>query len=176
MNNSIFKLHTNKGDINNTNSIVDLLVRMNNCYDSHLINGTLEGDRAERKALGLETGYKGEAISTFQFLGGKYCSIENLKIKQTTGHTVMSAGGISGGGTSIPNTRFEKTLIYEGKIINSDLWSTSQFIDLNKFTLNYITVGRYLGYRGVRGKSLIVYYNFYDENYNFIKMIVGYQY
>ena len=173
MNNSIFKLHTNKGDINNTNSIVDLLVRMNNCYDSHLINGTLEGDRAERKALGLETGYKGEAISTFQFLGGKYCSIENLKIKQTTGHTVMSAGGISGGGTSIPNTRFEKTLIYEGKIINSDLWSTSQFIDLNKFTLNYITVGRYLGYRGVRGKSLIVYYNFYDENYNFIKMIVG---
>lgn len=176
MNSSTFKLHTNTDDINNTNKIVDLLVRMNNCYDSHLINGTLEGDRAERKALGLETGYKGEPISTFQFLGGKYCSIENLKIKQTTGHTVMSAGGISGGGTSIPNTSFEKILIYEGKIINSDLWSTSQFIDLNKFTMNYITVGRYLGYRGVRGNSLVVYYNFYDENYNFIKMIVGYQY
>lgn len=65
---------------------------------------------------------------------------------------------------------------YEGKIINSDLWSTSQFIDLNKFTLNYVTVGRYLGYRGVCGNSLVVYYNIYDENYNFIKMIVGYQY
>ena len=176
MNGSTFKLHTNTGDIGNTNSVVDLLVRMNNCYDSHLINGILEGDRAERKALGLETGYKGEPISTFQFLGGKYSSIENLRIKQTTGHTVMSAGGISGGITSIPNTNFEKILIYEGSIIDSDLWSTSQFIDLSKFTMNYITVGRYLGYRGVRGKSLIVYYNFYDENYNFIKMIVGYQY
>ena len=176
MNGSTFKLHTNTSDTGNTNNVVDLLVRMDNCYDSHLINGILEGDRAERKALGLETGYKGEPISTFQFLGGKYSSIENLKIKQTTGHTVMSAGGISGGITSISNTNFEKTLIYEGSIIDSDLWSTSQFIDLNKFTMNYITVGRYLGYRGVRGNSLIVYYNFYDESYNFIKMIVGYQY
>ena len=176
MNGNTFKLETNIDDINSTSSVCDLLVRMNNCYDSHLINGILEGDRAERKSLGLETGYKGEPISTFQFLGGKYCSIENLKIRQTTGHTVMSAGGVSGGGTSIPNTSFQKILIYEGKIINSDLWSTSQFIDLNKFTMNYITVGKYLGYRGVRGNSLIVYYNFYDENYNFIKMIVGYQY
>lgn len=176
MNGSTFKLHTNTSDTGNTNNVVDLLVRMDNCYDSHLINGILEGDRAERKALGLETGYKGEPISTFQFLGGKYSSIENLKIKQTTGHTVMSAGGISGGITSISNTNFEKTLIYEGSIIDSDLWSTSQFIDLNKFTMNYITVGRYLGYRGARGNSLIVYYNFYDESYNFIKMIVGYQY
>ena len=176
MNGSTFKLETNIDDINSTSSVCDLLVRMNNCYDSHLINGILEGDRAERKSLGLETGYKGEPISTFQFLGGKYCSIENLKIKQTTGHTVMSAGGVNGGGTSIPNTSFEKILIYESKIIDSDLWSTSQFIDLNKFTMNYITVGRYLGYRGVRGNSLVVYYNFYDENYNFIKMIVGYQY
>lgn len=176
MNESTFKLNTNTADIGNNTSVCDLLVRMTNCYDSHLINGILEGDRAERKALGLETGYKGEAISTFQFLGGKYSSIENLKIKQTTGHTVMSAGGISGGGTLIPNTSFEKILIYEGKIINNTLWLTSQFIDLNKFNMNYITVGRYLGYRGVRGSSLIVYYNFYDENYNFIKMIVGYQY
>lgn len=176
MNESTFKLNTNTSDIGNTTSVCDLLVRMTNCYDSHLINGILEGDRAERKALGLETGYKGEAISIFQFLGGKYSSIENLKIRQTTGHTVMSAGGISGGITSLPNTSFEKLLIYEGKAINSILWSTSQFIDLNKFNMNYLTVGRYLGYRGVRGNSLVVYYNFYDENYNFIKMIVGYQY
>ena len=176
MNGSTFKLETNTEDINNINKVVDLLVRMNNCYDSHLINGILEGDRIERKALGLETGYKGEPISTIQFVGCKYSSLENLLIKQTTGHTVISAFGKGAGNILIPNTTFEKLLIYNDKILETDLWSTSQFINISDFTMNYLTVGRYLGYRGVIGKSLIVYYNFYDENYNFIKMIVGYQY
>lgn len=176
MNGSTFKLETNTEDINNINKVVDLLVRMNNCYDSHLINGILEGDRIERKALGLETGYKGEPISTIQFVGCKYSSLENLLIKQTTGHTVISTFGKGAGNILIPNTTFEKLLIYNDKILETDLWSTSQFINISGFTMNYLTVGKYLGYRGVIGKSLIVYYNFYDENYNFIKMIVGYQY
>lgn len=176
MNGSTFKLNTNTADIGNTNSVCDLLVRMTNCYDSHLINGILEGDRAERKALGLETGYKGEPISTFQFVGGKYSSIENLTIRQTTGHTVMSAAGTVSGNVSLPKTDFEKILIYNGKIISNDSWSTSKYIDLSKFTMDYITVGRYLGYRGIRGKAIVVYYNFYDINNNFLQMVVGYQY
>ena len=176
MNSSTFKLNTNTSDIGNTNSVCDLLVRMNNCYDSHLINGILEGDRAERKSLGLETGYKGEPIGTFQFLGGKYSSIENLTIRQTTGHTTLSSAGTTNGNISLPNTSFEKILIYEGEIYNNDLWSTSKLIDLSTFTSKYITVGRYLGYRGVRGNALVVYYSFYDSNNNFLKMVVGYQY
>lgn len=169
MNGSTFKLNTIM-----EHQTPACIVNFYNSYDSHLINGILEGDRFERKALGFETGYNGEPINTVYFYGGKYSGINNLTIKATTGHTIFSVSGESAGGVKI--TSFEKTLIYNGKNINSALWSTSEYIFLDKFIKNYLTVGTVGGYRGIKGKSLSVYYNFYDSNKDFIEMIVGYQY
>ena len=42
--------------------------------------------------------------------------------------------------------------------------------------IGFIAVGRYLGYRGVIGKSLIIYFNYYDKDKNYIETTVGYQY
>lgn len=169
MNDSTFKLNTIM-----EHQTPGCIVNFSNCYDSHLINGILEGDRFERKALGFETGYNGEPINTIYFYGCKYSGIDNLIIKATTGHTIFSVSGESAGLIKINN--FEKIIIYNGENIDSDLWSTSEYIYLDKFTQNYLTVGTVGGYRGVKGKSLNVYYNFYDSNKNFIQMVVGYQY
>lgn len=169
MNGSTFKLNTVKD--NNTGI---LLVRFNNCYDSHLINGILEGDRFERKALGLEVGYYGEPINTLMYYGGKYCSFENLKIKATTGHTLTSGCTITGYG-SLSN--FSNVIIVDGKEVRNDKWITSELKDISAArSKKFLTIGRYLGYRGVIGNSLNIYLNYYDENKNFIETIVGYQY
>ena len=66
MNGSTFKLDTVKEDV------VALLVKFDKAIDAHLINGTVEGDRFERKELGLEQGYLGEGINTIGISGGQY--------------------------------------------------------------------------------------------------------
>ena len=169
MNGSTFKLNT----ITENNSGI-LLVRFNNCYDSHLINGILEGDRFERKSLGLERSYNGEPINTLMYYGGKYCSCENLKIKATTGHTLTSSG-INRSYGALSN--FRNVFIIDGKETTNDNWITSELKDISVAKeLGFIAVGRYLGYRGVIGKSLIIYFNYYDKDKNYIETTVGYQY
>lgn len=170
MNGSIFKLNTvleNDKDAS--------IVYMDNTYDSHLINGILEGDKNERDELGLNVSYNGEAINTIAIKGGKYSSIGNLTIKQTTGHTV----GTVGVNLSTPRllSNFSEYLVINDEIIDDNNWSTSDLLNISEFISNkYITIGRYLGYRGVIGNSLALYINFYDENEEFIETIVGYQY
>ena len=170
MNGSTFKLNTVLD-----NNVGIAIVRMENTVDSHLINGILEGDRFERKALGLERSYNGEPINTLYLVGGKYCSIENLKIKATTGHTIMSmVKGISNAGKL---NEFSNKLIYNGEEIYGVNWYTSEIKDItNLLSSKYIMVGTDGGYRGVKGKSLVVYFNFYDENKKFLQTEVGYQY
>ena len=169
MNGSTFKLNT----ITENNTGI-LLVRFNNCYDSHLINGILEGDRFERKSLGLERSYNGEPINTLMYYGGKYCSCENLKIKATTGHTLTSSG-INRSYGALSN--FRNVFIIDGKETTNDNWITSELKDISVAKeLGFIAVGRYLGYRGVIGKSLIIYFNYYDKDKNYIETTVGYQY
>lgn len=169
MNGSTFKLNT----ITENNSGI-LLVRFNNCYDSHLINGILEGDRFERKSLGLERSYNGEPINTLMYYGGKYCSFENLKVKATTGHTTMGSGVNKALGSC---RNFTNTFIVNGEENPNDDWITSDYVDISKaLSFGWITFGKYLGFRGVIGKSLILYINYYDANKNYLETVVAYQY
>ena len=103
------------------------IVNFYNCYDSHLINGILESNSFERKALGFETGYNVEPINTIYFYSCKYSDIDNLTIKATTGHTILGISGESAGLVKINS--FEKIIIYNNhENIDSDLWSTSEYI------------------------------------------------
>lgn len=170
MNGSTFKLDTIL-----ENDKEASIVNMNNTYDSHLINGILEGDRSERDVLGLNTGYNGEPINTIIIKGGKYSSIEDLTIKQTTGHTVGSSSVNLG--TPQYFSEFNKYLIIDGKEINNSTWSTTEMINISELiSTEYLTIGRYLGYRGVVGDCLTVYINFYDQDEEFLETVVGYQY
>ena len=170
MNKSTFKLNTVC-----ENNIGISLVRMDNTFDSHLINGILEGDRFERKDLGLEYGYNGEPINTLYIAGGKYSSIEDLTIKSTTGHTIGTEGETIAGAGNL--TSFIEGIVINGVLKEDEKWCTSELKDISSLLNDgYIMTGTYLGYRGVKGESLTIYYNFYDENKEFIETVVGYQY
>ena len=170
MNGSTFKLNTVLS--NNTGCSI---VTMNDVENAHLTNGTLEGDRWERKELGLETGYQGEPINTFLFRGCKNCSISNLTIKDTTGHTV-GTGYVWGPVTKI--SEYTKTRIVDGEEVASDNCSTSNMIDLTKMKewSDYVSVGQAEGYRGIKGKSGVIYVHFYDENQKYMETVTGYQF
>ena len=172
MNQSTFKLDTITDDSDGC------IVRMYETYDAHLTNGTLEGDRFERKELGLETGGQGEQINTLLMRGGKYSSISNLTFKNTTGHTV-GTGYIWG--PSYTMTEFTQTAIIDGKEVEREGCSTSSFMDLTKIidwdpNEDYMYVGHGEGYRGIKGNSSVVYVHFYDENKNFLETVTGYQF
>ena len=172
MNQSTFKLDTITDDSEGC------IVRMYDTYDAHLTNGTLEGDRFERQALGLETGYAGETINTLFMRGGKYSSVSNLTIKNTTGHTILS-GYVWG-----PNyemKEFTPTAIIGGKEVEREGCSTSTFMDLTDIINwdqdeDYMYVGHGEGYRGIKGDSAVVYVHFYDEDRNFLETVTGYQF
>lgn len=110
-------------------------------------------------------------------LGGKtkYCWYENINIKDITGH---------GAGNGIANSRDgklgytyssfkelgnafklgdidEKTV----KSIDSTTSVSTDFIDISIYSsINYITIGSYLGYQGNSCGAWNIIFHFYDSN------------
>ncbi|MBR3031672.1 MAG: hypothetical protein IKH92_01480, partial [Clostridiales bacterium] len=170
------------------------VVRIEDAIDAHLENGIIEGDRFERKAAGKETGYIGEPINTILINGGKYCTVSNMTIRQTTGHTIFTRG-VDGPGVKI--TEFSRTAIVNGKETANAKASTSPYIDLSGITAwneqswkdetdpeywknignyNYMYVGHPEGHRGIKGDSGVVYVSFYDANKKFLQTVTGFQF
>ena len=101
------KVEASKGGIHNYMMVFE------SCIDSHLVNGTFEGDYFERKNeqfhnSGTEeepiwenglSGGNGEHCSCLEIRGGAYNTIENITIKQITGY----------------NLSCEKPKLFEGK-------------------------------------------------------------
>ena len=168
MNGSTFKLNVFTGEDYAS------IVNMNGAVDSHLMNGTLEGNRFERKELGLETGYLGGTIFTFLFKGCKYCSISNMTIKDTAGHTLKTdfIGTIRQDVESYTNVD-----IVDGKEVESSDRYTSNMVELSEITKRdkYVRVGQEAGYSLVQADSAIIYVHFYDQDQNYIKTEKGYQ-
>ena len=169
MNGSTFKLDTVKEDIG------ALLVSFDKAIDAHLMNGTVEGDRFERKELGLEHGYLGEGINTIGISGGRYCSIDHLIVKNTTGHTFGVTGAFEAG---VWPANFTHVNVVDGIEEEDESCSTSDMVDLTKIKekSDYLMVGNCFGYRGLRGESPIVYIHFYNENQEFLETVTAYQY
>ena len=162
-----------------------LMVELNNTFDSHVINGVIEGDyfshdyanspNASEWVNGISIG--GEA---------KYSSFEDITLKNITGY---------GSGNGIANSRDGKkgyTYIYPkgigtftygdidrntGEEIEGFNRTRSNFISTNGHeNIGYVSVSIYLGYQGnpCGTWNLVVY--FYDEDKNFIKSTDAYQY
>ncbi|MBO4477959.1 MAG: hypothetical protein J5757_06490 [Lachnospiraceae bacterium] len=173
MNGSTFKMET----FTSTNE--GCIVVMDDVVDAHLINGTLEGNRFERKALGYEVNGMGEPINTVLITGGKYNSIENLTIKNTAGHTVFTTGTWDGPGKIMDS--FTRTAIVNGKEVADAKCSTSSMIDLTAMLAydaneDYVYVGHPGGYRGLAGESPVIYLSWYDKDQKFMETFTGFQY
>lgn len=179
MNGATFKQNQFTGD-------KALMVDLNNTFDSHVINGTIEGDYYSHDYVNSPN--SSEWVNGISIRGeSKYSSFENLVVKDITGY---------GGTNGIANSRDKSlgyTYIYPKKIgdsftlgdidisngeaITSDSRTTSNFIDISGYgDIGYLSISRYLGYQGNPCSTWNLMAHFYDENKNFIKSVNGYQY
>lgn len=187
MNGSTFKLHPyDDREYGEKASMAagGLMVRMKNCHDSHLINGTIEGDYFERQEMTWEdgsnaiSGSNGEFNFGFEAQGGEFCSLENITIKQITGYNV---GAIQGGvdkGYGVIETWKENVTLKNGNEIEKEGYVTSDIGIINDYMLSigYMIPSVWLMSGGLKGKYWDVDIHFYDENKNFIETIKVYQY
>ncbi|MCQ2534843.1 MAG: Ig-like domain-containing protein [Clostridia bacterium] len=174
MNGSTFKLNTI------TSENPGCIVSFYDTVDSHLTNGTLEGDRFERKALGLETGTLGERISTVRMYGGKYNSIINVNVQNSTSYAFFKTYTYP---TRNVIRNYESGAIdpATGNLVSAPDCSTSSYMDLSEWRKNdqldkYMYVGHPDGLRGVWSDSVIVYVSFYGANKNYLETVTAMQF
>ena len=166
---------------NQFTGISTLMLALDSTFDSHVINGIIEGDYFSHDYTNSPSNpewCKGIYISG----SSKYSSFENIIIQDITGY---------GGGNSLSQksgfTYFSKSIgdiftlgdinLIDGTTINSTNRQTTSFIDISSYIqYEYIALNKYLGYQGILGESWNLIYHFYDSNQNYIKSIPSYQY
>ena len=172
-------------------------IRMVDCHDSHVINGTIEEDSQERIDAGAD-GYSyslpnGEGFNTLYSIGGRYWSYEDLTIKNAVGHSSINLK--SGNSSDFMSSKYsfdetkksiindedkniEKCYILNGVKYHSEKYVTSEMIDIKeKFNkCGYLMFGNNGGYAYMRGISQEVYFHFYNEDMEFVTSICTMQY
>lgn len=163
-----------------------LMITLNNTFDSHVINGTIEGDYYSHDyanspnnsewVIGISIGSE-----------AKYSSFENLVVKDITGY---------GGGNGIAKSRDESLYytytnptsigdsfklgdinIKTGEPIESTNRTTSDFISIEGYDgIGYLSVSRYLGYQGNSCNIWNMIAHFYDGEQKYISSADSYFY
>ena len=186
LNNSILKQLTSE-----TTQRSSLMFAINNCYDSHIVNGIIEGDyglREFKQAEGRVEYISGEQSGCCRISGdSKYCSLENVTIRKFAGYTVGT--GVMPTNCLIQNEeqtiidfsvvlKFEQGTIENGIEKEADYMHLTQFLDLEKFkNKGVFRLGSYLGtlYQP-HGDSAIIKCHFYDKNKEYLKTTTEHQY
>lgn len=180
LNGSTFKLQP-YDDRDYTGIPRSMMIDMNNCHDSHLINGTIEGDYAERLLMDKDgenaiTGDNGEFNNALTIRGGQYNSLENLTITQYTGYNICGGFSDSYGEWPSIGTAIDKIRIIDGVETPQDGYCSTSYADISNVDHHgYVACGLWLGYGGIVGKHWDIDYSFYDQNKNFIECIRAYQ-
>ena len=76
----------NDKDYGNISGVENLMVRMEDTFDSHVINGVFEGDYSERTVNGWLSKCNGEQSACFMSYGGEFNSLDNITITQVAGY------------------------------------------------------------------------------------------
>lgn len=176
MNGSTFKLNPSaKGS--------GMMLEMYHCTDSHVINGTFQGDLKQHD-------FK-HAPHNSEWLSGiamgqdtRYCSFENLTVKEIAGYGVCtSIGGngtrsysevTKGAGKFAPGDVDDR-----GNVIPSNVRTTSGLIDISKFVASkngFFQLGIYLGYQGNPADTWVYNASFYDKDKHYLGAIPGFLY
>ena len=178
MNGSTFKLHPyNDREYGNIGQVENLMVRMTDTFDSHVINGTFEGDYAERKVNGWATSYNGEASNCFISSGGNFNSLDNVTITQITGYNCcVGQNGTYGEGKL--GAWEDNIAVIKGIDTFKEGYTTSKLGTMDDVMLanHYIVASVWLGYGGLKSSRWNIDFHFYDENKNFIETIRTYQF
>ena len=158
------------------------LIEINGKYDSHIINGILEGDYRRRSNEPLPNGNpSAEGGACARIIGdSRYCSLEDLTIKLFTGYacTVGVDGAIVNFKevfNNFTNINIDNT---GNEVYEKDKWTSDYYkVPENMYDSTTALIGQYLG-NGyfVQSDSWNVDYHLYDENKNLIKTVHGFQY
>ena len=158
-----------------------LMISLDGTFDSHIINGTIEGDYFSHdytNSTNNSDWCMGISISG----ACKYSSFENINIKDITGY-----GGGNGISKKSGYTYFAKPLgntfklsdisTIDGSNMTSTQRQSTDFIDISNYVkYDYIAINRYLGYQGILGDSWNLILHFYDNNKNYIRSTSAFQY
>jgi len=163
-----------------------LMIDLNNTFNSHVINGVIEGDYFIHDYTNSTN--NSEWVNGISIDGeSKYSSFENLTIKDITGYGSSNGIADSRDGKlgytytspkSIGNTfKIGDVSRNTGLDITSTTRTTSDYIDISSYSnIAYLSVSVYLGYQGNPCGTWNLICHFYDENKNFIISIDSYQY
>lgn len=159
-----------EGQVGNKNLQIDI----NHCYDAHVINGTIVGDRVTHDYTNSSN--NSEWVNGIGIEGrSKYSSYENIEVRDITGYGSIEgfADDWSDGGYCWGITGFQKNWNKDTKCTESD------FIDLTKFKVKcceFIQVGIYLGYQGRPSSIWYFGIEMYNENKELVDKFNGYYY
>lgn len=179
-----FTLDLNKATIklNQFQGENTLMLELDNTFDSHLINGTLEGDYFTHIYDGKDEQNHGVGI----YNNSKFSSIENLLIKDIVGYGAINGFKLSRTNSTynsfnpIPiSGKFSLCDISRtnGNIISSTTRLTCDFIDISTCVqYDYLVISRYLGYQGNSCGTWNIICHFYNINKEYIISIDSYQY
>ena len=163
-----------------------LMININNTINSHVINGTLEGDYFSHDYANSPNNSEWPLGVT---IGGeaKYSSFEDITIKDITGYgsgngieksrdgsldyTYISPRGIGN------NFKLGDIDRNTGLDIESTTRTTCDYRDISGYSdIGYLSVSIYLGYQGNPCGTWNLICHFYDENKEYIKSVDAYQY
>ena len=182
---SEFTLDLNQSTIklNPESEANNMIINLKDCFDSHLINGNIEGDYAERLADGTTNNWGGEGSNALVISGNsRYTTIENCTISYVTGYACTVNYGdcfaripLNPDKVSFRNNIFINKNTGEEYTLDGVMTSTS--IDISLIVPHeYIMYGVLLMQGGMSGSSFYCFYNFYDENNDFIEQVISQQY
>lgn len=175
MNNSTFKMHPyNDTEYGNSGGVENMIVNIIDCTDTYLMNGTLEGNYAERIENGWLSSNNGEHDTCVGFTGSEYCGLDNVTITQISGYNLVISQ--NGSYTDVGKFTWENLNIIDGEEIASTEWHTSTMGKINFNNSMYLTCGVWLGFGGTKGNEWYMYYHWYDENQQYIYSTKSLQY
>ena len=170
LNGATLKLHENteKGGI---------IIQIRHCYDSHVMNGIVEGDYFEHD---YSVNKHSEWVSGIEISGGsKYCSYKNLVVRYITGYGVQN--GFSGVDTrGFAGLKFTPGTLNRvtGKEIQKAGLQISQMVSVKTMRERngYTTASRILGYQGRAMDEWNVMFHFFDHEKKYLETIDSVQY
>ena len=156
-----------------------VIVRIRNGHDTHVVNGTVEGDYYEHDYAHSPKG--SEWVHGIVIDGdSRYSSFERIHVLNITGYggTCGFYGTFPGStGYHAKNYQPGALRLTDGMVDTSAKYQfTGDFCDISTFQDKYITVSKFLGYQGCHTRSWLYTAAFYDENKHFISAERAHQY
>ncbi|MDD4061217.1 MAG: FAD-dependent oxidoreductase, partial [Kiritimatiellae bacterium] len=155
-----------------------MMLDIANCTNSHVRNGTLEGDLLEHDFANAPD--NSEWVNAYSISGrSAYCTVENLLVTNVTGYGTCVSTGQTGRWIDNLGPCAAGDIDANGRVVPSSVRCTyTNYIDIAEFKAqtDFLQLGIYLGYQGNPAQSWGFVAHFYDEDKVYLEAVEGYLY